>query len=350
MKISAIICEFNPLHTGHAKLINFAKSITDKVVCIMSGNYTQRGLPACASKFDRAKHAILAGADLVIELPITFATGSAEDFAFGAIEVAHQIKADYLIFGSECGNISTLSQTAEKLLTKETNTKIKQLMQEGVSYPKAMSILLGDIVDKPNNTLAIEYIKAILKKGYSITPLTITREDNYNNSIANQYASSSALRSDKSLRDKYTYDFVYQDINDEIELKYKEFLPSYISTLNIEYLKQIYGVTEGIENRIVNSDTSSYELMLNSIKTKRYTRAKIQRILLNAVLNVKTTDIEEAKLGIPFLKTLAVEQNSLQLIPKQENHFDEITARGDRLFVSLGGKTPLSKLQIISRK
>ena len=103
MKIAAIICEFNPLHSGHKRLIDYAKSIAEHVVCIMSGNFTQRGLPACADKYSRAKHAVMSGADMVIELPTVFATASAQNFARGGVAIAHKIGADYLVFGSECG-------------------------------------------------------------------------------------------------------------------------------------------------------------------------------------------------------------------------------------------------------
>ena len=97
MKLAAIICEFNPLHTGHKRLIDYARSVADKVVCIMSGNFMQRGLPACADKYARARHAILAGADLVVELPVAFATASAENFAFGGIAAVKRLGADCLV-------------------------------------------------------------------------------------------------------------------------------------------------------------------------------------------------------------------------------------------------------------
>ena len=96
MNLAAIICEFNPLHTGHKRLIDYAKTVADKVVCIMSGNFTQRGLPACADKYARAKHAVMAGADIVVELPTVFATASAENFAIGGVSIANKLNATVL--------------------------------------------------------------------------------------------------------------------------------------------------------------------------------------------------------------------------------------------------------------
>ena len=177
MKLAAIICEFNPLHTGHKKLIDFAKTLADNVVCIMSGNFTQRGLPACADKYPRARHALLAGADLVVELPTVFATASAENFAFGGVAIAQKLGADCLVFGSECGDIDKLFSCLDIIEDCETNKLIQQEVSKGVSYPKAIASACGlDILDKPNNVLAIEYLKAIRRSNSTIAPFTLKRD------------------------------------------------------------------------------------------------------------------------------------------------------------------------------
>ena len=245
MKLAAIICEFNPLHTGHKRLIDYAKSLACNVVCIMSGNFTQRGMPACADKYSRAKHAVLAGADLVVELPTVFATASAENFAYGAVALANKLGADCLFFGSECGDIEQLKKCIDEINDADTNKRIQQEVQHGVSYPKAVALATGqELLSQPNNVLAIEYLKALQYTHSSITPFTLKREDNYNDDEPQQFASSKALRTDKTLRDKYTFDFVKQDIDDSIEDKFCKLVPAFLAVATKKELEQIEGVTE----------------------------------------------------------------------------------------------------------
>lgn len=346
MKLAAIICEFNPLHTGHKKLIDFAKTIADKVVCIMSGNFTQRGIPACADKFSRAKHAVLAGADLVVELPTVYATASAENFAYGGVAIAKKLGAHYLVFGSECGDIETLNNCVNRLSDAETNSRIKQRVAEGVSYPKAVAMATGfEVLESPNNVLAIEYLKAIKTLHSSIIPVTIQREDNYNSTTPLQYASSSAIRSDLALCNKYSFDYVLQDIDRDIEKKYCQIVPSFLAIATKEQLEQTEGVTEGLHNRIFNADkTQGYKQMFAEIKTKRYTQLKLQRVFLNQIIGITKDIAKESKKQIPSIKVLAVNTNSTNLLQGLTNETDEITQRADRLYATLSGKTVPGKL------
>lgn len=346
MKLVAIICEFNPLHTGHKRLIDYAKTVADKVVCIMSGNFTQRGLPACADKYSRAKHAILCGADLVVELPTVFATASAENFAYGGVIIAQKLGADCLVFGSECGDIDELQQCVESLNDSKTNERIKQEVQKGISYPKAVATATQlDVLNKPNNVLAVEYLKALKRVNATIVPITLKREDNFNDVSARQYASSKALRDDTTLREKYTFDFVTKDIDDSIVLKYCSFAPSILSVATKEQLEQIEGITEGLQNRIFNADkTQGYENMLEEIKTKRYTRLKLQRVVLNCILGVTKQTVADYKSQQPRIKVLAVKSSETTLLQGIENESDEITQRADRLYATLSGKTAPAKL------
>lgn len=348
MKLAAIICEFDPLHTGHKRLIDYAKTIADKVACIMSGNFTQRALPACADKFARARHAIWAGADIVVELPTVFATASAENFAFGGVTVANKLGADYLVFGSECGNITQLQQCLELMEREETQKKIKAAMKDGVSYPKALSVATGmDLLSKPNNTLAIEYLRALSTTKSNIVPITIKREDNFNGAEPQQFASSSMLRIDKNLRSKFSFDFVTKDINDEIEQKYRAFIPTALALATKEKLAEIEGVTEGLENRIVKADkTQGFELMTEQIKTKRYTRLKIQRIYLNYLLGIDKHTISHCKQSFPPIKVLAVQSDCAQLVSKVDDKIDAITLLADNFYYSLAGTKPPLKLPV----
>lgn len=349
MKISAIICEFNPIHSGHKRLIDYAKTISDKVVCIMSGNFVQRGMPACADKYDRARHAILCGADMVVELPVIFATASATDFAFGGVKIASQLHADYLVFGSECGDINQLQHVAKKLDDEDVNKNIAYYVSQGNSYPKAVSLALDTpLLDAPNNTLAIEYLRAINLIDRSITPVTIKRENNYNGEGI-EFASSSALRKDKSLREQFTFDFVMDDIDDTIEQKYRNFACHFLSLKTADQLQQISGIAEGLQNKIVKAEKhSGYEVMMNQIKSKRYTRAKLQRIVLNCILNVTNDTLTDCKQNTLPTKVLAVKQDATALLQLcNDISSDEITTTADNLYLSFSGKKPPIKLQKI---
>lgn len=349
MKIAAIICEFNPIHTGHKRLIHHAKTVADKVVCIMSGNFVQRGMPACADKYDRARHAILCGADMVVELPTVYATAPATDFAYGGVKIANQLGADYLVFGSEFGDIAELQKIATLMDDEQVNLAIASNVAQGYSYPKAVSLSVNSpILQSPNNTLAIEYLRAIKTLGANITPITIKREDNYNGN-AREFASSSALRKDSSIREKFTFDFVLQDIDDSIEQKYCDFVCHHLATLDAEKLKNIYGVSEGIENRIISADKHlGYETLMKQIKTKRYTRARLQRILLNCVLGITNENIAEQKDKEIATKVLAVKANSTTLLQRcNDIEEDKFTKLADKLYLSFSGKKPPTRLQKI---
>ena len=346
MKLAAIICEFNPLHTGHKRLIDYAKNVADKVVCIMSGNFTQRGLPACADKYSRATHAILAGADLVVELPTVFATASAENFAYGAVAIAEKLGADCLVFGSECGDVETLKDCLKRIDDSETDKLIRKEVAKGVSYPKAVATATGlDILNQPNNVLAIEYLRALRNAHSNITPFTLKREDNYNDNTPQQFASSKALRDNADLRDKFTYEFVAKDIDDTIVSKYYAVAPSILAVATKEQLEQTEGVTEGLHNRIFNADkTQGYEHLMEEIKTKRYTRLKLQRIVLNYILGITKETVASSKAQQPTIKVLAVKSCETALLQGIENESDEITKRADRLYATLSGKSTPTKL------
>lgn len=337
-KLATIICEFNPLHTGHKRLIDFAKSLADNVVCIMSGNFTQRGLPACADKYARAKHAILAGADLVVELPTIFATSPAENFALGGVKIADKLGADLLVFGSECGDIEIIKRCAEEIDSEQTNKRIKEIVSTGVSYPKAVALATGsDILSKPNNVLAVEYLHALKKIKSAIIPVTLQREDNFNGDKAQQFASSAILRSNKSLFDAYSFDYVLDDIDWETEQNYKNIATSFVAVASKDKLEKIEGVSEGLHNRIYNCDKAhGYDRMIESIKTKRYTWMKIQRIVLNCVLDI-TRDVAKENLSKdPNVNPLAVRSTSASLLALTDKKVDVITERADRLYATLG--------------
>ncbi len=319
MKTLGIIAEYNPFHRGHAYMLERAKqkANADRVVVIMSGSFVQRGEPAVFDKWTRTAAALKNGADLVFELPVIFAASHAEAFAKGAVRLLTESGiVDTLAFGSESGDLSQL-QAAARLLANETEEfqrLLKELLGMGLSYPSARAKVLetltqinSDILSMPNDILALEYLKALAYYSSPIEPVTIRRRGDYHNlSLTNGYASASAIR--KALTEnnsaeamaelpENTQDLYHKALSLGTAPVFREALmPALhykLRTTSAEELKEIAEVTEGLENRILHSIDScySFEEMMSFIKTKRYTRAKIQRILLHILLHVKESEL-----------------------------------------------------------
>lgn len=220
MKLAAIIAEYNPFHNGHLYQLNTIREKLgiDGIIVVMSGNFTQRGIPAMIDKFDRCKMALENGADVVFELPVYYATGSAEFFAQGAVSLLDKLGVvDCLHFGSEDGNLDTLFACAEILASEPISFKetLSVLLKEGVSFPTAQAKALTDelvrlnisnaaqsdlqqTIALPNNILGIEYIKALLQRKSPIQPMTLKREGNQYHELKiedEQFASANAIRS-----------------------------------------------------------------------------------------------------------------------------------------------------------
>jgi len=314
MKTVGIIAEYNPFHNGHKYQIEKAKEITgaDTVIVIMSGSFTQQGNIAAVNKFKRAEMAIQSGSDLIIELPTIFATSSAEMFAFGAVNILDKLNTvDYLIFGTECDSIDIINSIVDKLITRKDiiDESIKNEIKNGISYASARDSTLKKLLteieynefSKPNNILAIEYLKALKTINSKIKPIAIQREvANHNDeSISNSdiYASATSIRNE--LEDTNNIDNVVSYIPNETYeilsnstlcfnedmfklLRYK------ILALGKENIQNIYDVTEGLENKIYDSIVTSktYNDLINSIKSKRYTMSRIKRILTHIMLDI----------------------------------------------------------------
>ena len=182
MKTVGIICEYNPLHLGHQKQIDLIRKQDPDcaVVCLMSGNYVQRGAPAIFDRSLRAKAAVLAGADLVLELPVTVSLSSAEGFAAGGVSLLAPF-CDSLCFGAETADASALMDTANALLTDDFSPILRKRLEEGLSFPAARAAALSDLgldrtlLSQPNNILAVEYCKAMISQGCAMRPLPIHR-------------------------------------------------------------------------------------------------------------------------------------------------------------------------------
>lgn len=351
MKISAIISEFNPLHNGHKRLIDFAKANSQAVVCVLSGNFVQRGMPAVANKWQRAKYAILAGADLVVELPTIFATASAKDFAFGGIKTALMSGANNVVFGSVSGDVERLKSCAEAMIN--SNEKIREKVRLGnVSYPMAVSLALPqfqDLLSQGNDTLAIEYILAGKSLDANLTFETLKRDYDDKN-----FCTASNLR-EWAKEGKITKEFLpsfEQSFDVEVESKYKNFAKIFLATQTKEEIEKTLGVVEGLENVLVKAwQSKDFDDFMSKCKSKRYTQAKLQRIVLANVLGITKTDMQQAKVLDMPLKILAVKKDKaelmLSLVKEQAGAdlFSKIDDRANKVYFALAGGEKPTKLQ-----
>ena len=200
MSVTGIVCEYNPLHLGHRKQIRFLKDRGDAVVCLMSGNFVQRGHPALFDKSLRAEAALSCGADLVLELPITCSLSSAEGFAAGGVKFLSKV-CDRICFGAETADASSLVNTARALLDPAFSPALRAQLDTGKSFPAARQAALeamgydGSVLTSPNNILAVEYCKAIFAQNSKLEPVVIHREGSYHDPLPNpENPSATAIR------------------------------------------------------------------------------------------------------------------------------------------------------------
>lgn len=315
MQIGAIVAEWNPFHNGHQYLVDAAKDrAKDGIIGIMSGNFTQRGQIALVNKWHRTRMALSCGVDLVIELPCPYALSPANLFAKGAIETLHHLTiVSHLFFGTESSDLTFLKAVAN-LLENETDDFRKELnwhLDKGMSYPaaqaKAIAAILGDNANLtlPNNMLAIEYLRALERLSSPILASGVPRVGVQHHAAKENgiYKSASAIRADilKGNFDKFMPPQSAKILN-ELEgntpfLSNNLAAPVILSALKMtdaSSLANISEVTEGLENRMIACAQNHHTLeeLINAIKTKRYTRTKIERILWKNVLHItKETDV-----------------------------------------------------------
>lgn len=327
--VSAVICEYNPFHNGHKYQLECMKKENDAVICIMSGDFVQRGDVAVFDKFIRARAALLSGADLVVMLPVCYSLSSAELFATGGVRLCDSLGiVDRLYFGSECGDINKL-YAAARLLSDESyeiSEKLKLLLKNGMSYPSAKSAAYegkidGDILTEPNNILAVEYIKALIMLNSKIQPITLKRHmaEHHDNVPKGDIASASYVRS--RINNKYSYsEYVPQGAfelykNKTVsKLSELDSVLSYvIRTKSQEAIGAVNDVGEGLENRIKSAVTSCYGFYNISeyIKTKRYTLTRIKRILLNVLLDI---DKKTPKSAPEYIRVLGMNSKGAELL------------------------------------
>lgn len=310
MKVTGIIGEYNPFHNGHLYHINKAKELTnpDILICVLTGNYNQRGDLSIINKFEKTKIALEHGIDLVVELPYIYTTQKAYAFGKAAVDILKMLNTNYLVFGSETNNMEELQKYAE--LTVDV-TRLKELMHDGNSYPSAYGLLAGSLY--PNDILAVTYLKAL--KDSTITPISIQRTNQYNSLDLDVIASASAIRKAvKEHRDVSMATPISID-NPVFNEDLYPYLRNLLFTMPREELQNIFMVSEGIENMLIKNAITydNYEdFMTNSI-SRRYTRSRIQRISLHIMNHIKKEDVENLP-PLNYVRVLGFNSNGQQYL------------------------------------
>lgn len=366
MEITGIICEYNPFHTGHLKQFSMIreKNPDSAIVCLMSGNFVQRGMPAIFDKELRARAAICCGADLVLELPVTAALSSAEGFAASGVRILGGF-CNHLSFGAETPNIDVLLKTADALLSADFSQNLREYLSEGISFPAARQKALeqmgldGDVVKSPNNILAIEYCKAILSQNSKINPQPILRQGDYHAQIPEKdNPSATSLRLMLENGEMCT-EFVPQKAADIYQnasvhaLSYGERAILYrLRTMTDEqYASLPYG-SEGLWRKLMkNARTlSSLEEIIAATKSKRYTRTRIDRMVMCAFLGLTQNDIDSPA---PYCRVLGFNDVGREILIKArktgnfpnlgekiDHNFQKIENRCDDLYGLFAEKGP----------
>lgn len=328
-KILGIIAEFNPFHNGHKYLIDQAKSIVnpDYTVIAVSGNFTQRGQASIINKFEKTKTVLNSGANLVIEIPTIYSISSAENFAEGGVKVLMQAKVTHLAFGIEDDKLDTIKLIADTLVEEndEFKTLLKKYMDEGLSFAQSRCKALIDYlkderieetINRPNNILAIEYLKAIKRLNANFEIIPIKRNG--------EYKSSTDIRNKIFNNEEYATDIpeesrkiLMENNGNFVNLNYFEKIMIYkLRTMDTDTLNNLADVAEGLDNLMVKyaKETNNLEGLIQNIKSKRYTQTRIQRILLYVLFEITKDDMKLSKEIMPYVRVLGMDNNGEKLL------------------------------------
>lgn len=345
-RVLGIIGEYNPFHNGH--LYHMMQSIeqtgANYTVCVITGNFVQRGNTSIVDKWTKAEMALKGGADLVLELPTVYSVSSAENFAEGAIKLLTNLKVvDNLSFGIEARDISLLNNIANVLYQepKDYITILNHELSKGISFPKArenaVMMYLNDIkkyinvMTSSNNILAIEYLKALKRLKSNIYPVGIQREKVlYNDEfIVDDFASATAIRrmivrgeydEIRKVMPKFSYNLLANRVNNGkyvIDLaKFQKEILYVLRQMSVKQIAELPDVSEGLENAIKNAADSCNNVLdfINIVKSKRYTQTRIQRILVYALLGITKKDIEISRKIVPYARVLGMNNRGKNLI------------------------------------
>lgn len=332
MKTVGIICEYNPLHLGHKKQLDTIRDANADcgIVCMMSGNYVQRGAPAIFNKSLRAKAAILCGADLVLELPVTAALSSAEGFAAGGVALLGNF-CDQLCFGAETDDAKALMNTAKTLLSDDFPPALRTQLDTGKSFPAARAAALADMgcdsemISTPNNILAVEYCKAILSQHSHMQPFPIHRSGSYHAEAADpENPSATAVRQLilgthdwKSCIPAQAHPVFDGAAVHTLSASERAILARLRTMTDEEFEALPYG-SEGLWRKLMHASRScaTLEEIAAATKSKRYTRSRIDRMILCAFLGLTAKDLA---VPAPYARVLAFNDTGRSILKNVKN-------------------------------
>ncbi|MDO5123784.1 MAG: nucleotidyltransferase family protein [Eubacteriales bacterium] len=353
MKVAGVICEYNPFHKGHEYLLKaLRREGFDAVVAVMSGSFTQRGEVAILSKFYRTELALKGGADLVIELPTPYAAATAERFACGGCEILKALGCvDAVFFGSECGDREKIITAAKATQDEKVLLCLKEYMNDGEYYPSALKKAVGDIygneiaeiISSPNNTLGVEYAKQLLTSSMEIRTVKRVGESHDSQKADSFFASASFIRN-RVKNGESVSEFlpIRTDFGNPALSNYGErAMLAKLRSMTLGEIENLPDVNEGLHHRIYEAirQESTVEGILARVKTKRYTMARLRRILICAFLGI-TKDIQS--LPVSYIRVLgfnsqgelllkeAKQKASLPFVinvAKDMNNLDEMTKK-----------------------
>lgn len=325
MKISGIVCEYNPFHNGHRYHIEETrKNGATHIIAVMSGNFVQRGDIAVLDKFTRAEIAVKSGADLVIELPVQYSLAPAELFARGAVHLLHSLGVvDELSFGSECGDVQKLISAADAMTKIADSPKIRELTEKGYTYPRAAAAVLGElfpeaaeITTEPNNVLGVEYIRALNHFSSDIQPFTVKRAGAAHDSCdtSESFASASYIREHMSESAGFLPEISVKAISGDTAAihRLERVLLYRLRTASLEEIRNTSDCVHGLAERIYSARNSvSLDEFFETVKTKRFTMARIRRIILSLLIGIKSEDMKNLP---PYIRILAFNERGREIL------------------------------------
>lgn len=367
MKITGIICEYNPLHLGHQKQLDTVRTLQGQdsgIVCLMSGSFVQRGAPALIDKALRAKAAILSGADLVLELPVTASLSSAEGFAASGVSILSPF-CHSLCFGAETADTGALLSIAEALLSPAFSCTLREQLDKGLSFPAARQAALdsmgypGALLLHPNNILAVEYCKAILAQGSNMAILPILRQGSYHDTVPDpENPSATALRNlmlSGSDWHAYVPEAALGCFRDAVlhttSAGERAILAKLRCMTDAEFEALPYG-SEGLWRKLMHASRkeATLEGILTAVKSKRYTRTRLDRMVMCAFLGITEQILNEKA---PYVRVLAINDRGREILKtarqfgcfpnageQQENDYQLLENRCGDLYGLFAQNTP----------
>lgn len=346
MKIVGVVAEFNPFHNGHAHLlqrIRAEEGAETLIICAMSGNWMQRGEPAIVSKFPRAEIAVRCGADIMIELPTPWAVSSAGNFAAGAVKLLANAGVELLYFGSESGDISEMEAVAQCIESEACQNEIVEQLKKGVSYPSARASAVQQLLgararclDYPNNNLGVEYILAKNKLASHMEVKTVSRHAVHHDALTPEFGFASA---------SYVRSCLIDGAWDEVEMfvpaaavevlaqeeqfgrlpadftMSEQMVLSRLRCMSAADFAAMQDVSEGLENRLYKAARQAccMEEFLDLCKTKRFTHARLRRILIHTLLETARFDLPEEPNYLRVLAASVRGQKQLRSLARKED-------------------------------